>query len=619
MGSLQYRSEVDGLRAVAVLPVIFFHGGYAWFSGGFVGVDVFFVISGYLITTIIVHELDKGTFSLLNFYERRARRILPALFLIMAVCVPFGWFWLAPTDLRDFGQSLVAVSTFSSNVLFWHESDYFATDIDLKPLLHTWSLAVEEQYYVLFPLFLVLTWRMGFTRIAAALLAVFMVSLALAQWGAHYAPTANFYLLPTRGWELLLGVLTALFLRRSGFIQSRGVNQLMSLLGLGMIVYAIAVFDSETLTPGLVGLLPTVGTVFIILGARPGTVVHALLSFRPMVGIGLISYSAYLWHQPVLAFARYRSLEEIGAGATLGLVILPLVLAYGSWRWIEKPFRNREKVSRRTVGLSAGAGTLAFVLIGAALHFTDGGLARFGEDEQRVLTSFSDLSEVIPGKMRDIRLRDFDSESDRKVLLIGDSFAQDIANVIFASPLINDISLSGFYLHQQCGVVMSRLEDQPFTAPMCRDRAHSFNTPKLLALMEEADEVWLASSWRMWKVPLLLDAIEHFKTQGAEVVVFGRKSFGYVTERDFMDGGKREWTKPRELQQFHIEVNDAMKEIIPPHARFVDVSLAACGGVTHCVNSDGFNVYSHDGWHLTPYGVTYMAEKLFPRGEADAR
>ena len=158
---MKYRAEIDGLRALAVLPVILFHAGFDWFSGGFVGVDVFFVISGYLITTIIINELGEGKFSVVNFYERRARRILPALFFMMLVCLPFAYLWLGPGELKSFGQSLIAVSTFSSNILFWLETGYFDSAAELKPLLHTWSLAVEEQFYILFPLLLMLTWRLG--------------------------------------------------------------------------------------------------------------------------------------------------------------------------------------------------------------------------------------------------------------------------------------------------------------------------------------------------------------------------------------------------------------------------------------------------------------------------
>ena len=206
---MDYRREIDGLRAIAVLPVILFHAGFETFSGGFVGVDVFFVISGYLITTIIIAELEQGKFSIINFYERRARRILPALFLVMLVCIPLAWFWLLPRDMQDFSQSLVAVTVFASNILFWRESGYFDTAAELKPLLHTWSLAVEEQYYVIFPLFLMSFWRLGKRWIMILLVAVFVVSLALAQWASLAKPSAAFFLLPARGWELLVGAFAA--------------------------------------------------------------------------------------------------------------------------------------------------------------------------------------------------------------------------------------------------------------------------------------------------------------------------------------------------------------------------------------------------------------------------
>src|SRR5436190_12165568 len=195
---MSYRPEVDGLRAVAVLPVMLFHAGFAAFGGGFVGVDVFFVISGYLITTIILNEQAAGTFTLARFYERRARRILPALFLVIAACVPLAWLVLPERDWHDFTRSVAAVSVFASNILFWRESNYFDIDAELKPLLHTWSLAVEEQYYLLYPLCLTIAWRFGLRAIGAALVAATVISLALAQVAVVRMPAATFYLLPPR-------------------------------------------------------------------------------------------------------------------------------------------------------------------------------------------------------------------------------------------------------------------------------------------------------------------------------------------------------------------------------------------------------------------------------------
>jgi peptidoglycan/LPS O-acetylase OafA/YrhL len=193
---MQYRREVDGLRTLAVVPVILFHAGFNFFSGGFVGVDIFFVISGYLITTILVSEKEYGTFSLINFYERRARRILPALFVVMFFCLPCAWLWLLPQDMERFARSLVAVSTYTSNILFWFESGYFDTSAEFKPLLHTWSLAVEEQYYLFFPIFLTLIWKLGRKNIFVILVFISILSLGVAQWGASAKPASTFYFLP---------------------------------------------------------------------------------------------------------------------------------------------------------------------------------------------------------------------------------------------------------------------------------------------------------------------------------------------------------------------------------------------------------------------------------------
>ena len=369
---MKYRAEIDGLRALAVLPVILFHAGFEWFSGGFVGVDVFFVISGYLITTIIISEMAEGKFSIVNFYERRARRILPALFFVMAACLPFAWLWLTPNDLKDFGQSLVAVSIFSSNILFWLESGYFDTAAELKPLLHTWSLAVEEQYYILFPIFLMLTWRLGIKWVLVLLSVVFLLSLGVAQWSAYKYPSAAFFLLPARGWELLIGVFAAFYLKYNPHLKSHTLNQTLSLFGFGMIVYAIFAFDETTPFPSFYALIPTIGTGLLILCAVPKTFIHKLLSLRFIVGIGLISYSAYLWHQPLLAFARHRIIGDISDITLVGLCIASLLFAWISWRFIEAPFRNKKVFNRNAIMTYSLLGIIGFSSLGIILHLNNG-------------------------------------------------------------------------------------------------------------------------------------------------------------------------------------------------------------------------------------------------------
>jgi peptidoglycan/LPS O-acetylase OafA/YrhL len=364
---MKYRAEIDGLRAVAVIPVILFHAGFELFSGGFVGVDVFFVISGYLITTILIEDIENQRFSLVNFYERRARRILPALFFVMFFCIPFAWMWMLPNQMKDFSQSLVAVSLFASNVLFWRESGYFDAAAEEKPLLHTWSLAVEEQYYVLFPIFLFLAWRYGKNRVFWMIVAMTSISFLFSEWGWRNKATGNFYLAPTRAWELFTGSIAAFIVQKNGVRK----NNFLALLGLAAITFSIFAYDESTPFPSVYALVPVLGVVLLILYADKDTLTAKLLGTKVLVGIGLISYSAYLWHQPLFAFARIRSLEHPSLHLMLALSLLSIFLAYFSWRYIEKIFRGN-LIRQKHIFLLSTVGVFTFITMGITGHKSNG-------------------------------------------------------------------------------------------------------------------------------------------------------------------------------------------------------------------------------------------------------
>lgn len=439
---MKYRAEIDGLRAVAVIPVILFHAGAKYFSGGYVGVDVFFVISGYLITTIILAEKEQGSFSIFNFYERRARRILPALFLVMLVSLPFAWFWLMPSNMEGFAKSLIAVSTFSSNILFWQETGYWGTANELKPLLHTWSLAVEEQYYVLFPLFLMFMWKFRRRWILSSFIFVAVTSLLLAQWGAYNKPHGTFFLLPTRGWELAIGAFIAFyFLYRQQLVRNLLTHKIMDetlgLLGLAMILYAVVAFTPSTPFPSFYALIPTLGAAFIIIFSSSQTLVGRLLGSKIFVGVGLISYSAYLWHQPMLAFARNESLTKPDHLTLIILSLLSLPLAYLSWRYVEKPFRNKNIVNRRTVFVFSVLGTLIFMAIGVSGVVTNGFADRTNNESLSLATIQKKLRinyGLNSSCIESFTLSPVCRTSDKPEIMVwGDSYAEHLVRGILAS------------------------------------------------------------------------------------------------------------------------------------------------------------------------------------------
>lgn len=422
------------MRAVAVVPVILFHAGVEQFSGGYVGVDIFFVISGYLITTLLLEDIEAGKFSLIDFYERRARRILPALFTVILCAIPFAWLWMNPIQLEAFNQNILAATFFYSNFYLLRVSDYFAPAAEENPLMHTWSLSVEEQYYIIAPLVLLFLWRYGRNRAFYVTIALAVLSLLLSEILWRDKPEENFYLLPTRGWELMAGAICAFML----FQKPRKNNEVLALLGMGLIIFAVIAYDRSTPIPSLYALVPVLGTCFIILFGGSGTLAARLLSIKPLVGIGLVSYSAYLWHQPLFAFARLK----VGYISELFLICgvgLTFILAGLTWRYIEQPVRRKSwgfLSSTKGVFRAAAASAAVLVVLGFSLDNTKFYRNSLTEYQKQLEPYLSyDRSSVvrsgacfISSKQDDFKLFDKQKclkiEQDRpNYLLMGDSHA----------------------------------------------------------------------------------------------------------------------------------------------------------------------------------------------------
>jgi peptidoglycan/LPS O-acetylase OafA/YrhL len=459
--SHSYRPDIDGLRAVAVLAVISYHLGFKSTGGGFVGVDIFFVISGYLIAGNIARDLARGSFSLLGFYERRVRRILPALTVMVLGVALAAWFLLSPDDLVAFAKSAASVAAFSSNIFFAADpvsGGYFTPPAYPKPLLHTWSLAVEEQFYFLFPVLMFLIARFSRKRTSLVLGVLALASLGLSLWQVRYQPTAAFYLLPDRAWEFLIGaLLTASAVKP---LSNRLLRELAALVGLAGIAYAIFTYTPVALFPGWSAFWPCAGAALLLYSGQPSasqpragqpTLVARLLSLPPVVSVGAISYSLYLWHWPLIVFARYlrqaADWEDFYHHELVEILFLTFALAILSHQLVELPFRRRpyRGSPARTVGIGfavsglVGLGAMALILGKGLPH-------RFSPATQHLIAlnearadDFSYLGACANYKVDAHQFSDLDfchstPAARHNVLFWGDSHTQQLSGVINELP-----------------------------------------------------------------------------------------------------------------------------------------------------------------------------------------
>ena len=426
---LSYRPEIDGLRTISVIAVILYHAqitifGQQPFKGGFVGVDIFFVISGYLITSIILKELiTTDSFSFKNFYERRTRRILPALLVVMVASLPFAWMYLIPTSFLDFSKSILYSLGFTSNFYFHYSGQqYGAVSGLLKPFLHTWSLSIEEQFYILFPLTLIISFKYFKNYIIHLIIFGFLVSLILAVWTVNNNTSISFYFLHTRMWELLAGsILAYLEINQGHRNKSKILTLLLPKIGFLLIILTIIFFKLYFPHPSLYTLLPIIGACLIIWFSSKDELITRLLSTKLFVGIGLISYSLYLWHYPIFAFARNKNLTHT-LFEKFGLISLCVVLSIITFYFIERPFRKRENKFKHISSL-----IISLIVILILFNYTSFKNNGFKNRLPEILTK--NLNEI-PAKLKNsdneichnnVLLCKFNTSSDQKVYIIGDS------------------------------------------------------------------------------------------------------------------------------------------------------------------------------------------------------
>jgi peptidoglycan/LPS O-acetylase OafA/YrhL len=619
---LQHRSDIDGLRGVAVLSVILYHFGSSVVSGGFSGVDIFFVISGFVITRSILDDISANRFSIVQFYVRRIRRIFPALAALIIVTSIAATIVLLPSDLVEYSRSVVSTNLFISNIYFWRSSGYFAAAAQTIPLLHTWSLAVEEQFYLIAPLVLALTYRFGRKRWEIFLGGPMLLSFVAGVYAVFTGPTAGFFLIPTRAWELLVGALIATTNRP--LLGPSWVREVVAALGVVLIVLGLLTLHDTDPFPGWNALFPCLGTAFIIQAAigqsAPLPWVNRLLALRPLLWLGLISYSLYLAHWPIAAFARYLSVRAPTPPEAALMIAASVVLAWLSWRWIEQPFRRPRDGDRWRV-LVAGGGVLATgILIGAVGIAANGIPARFSDFvDQRISgvedwggeQCFVNVSRARPKPWRPEGCTRIHGNNGR-ILLWGDSFAAQYApGILRDAERINADVLQ--YTFAGCPPILAFFS---YGLVGC----HAFNTGALSIIRElHVETVVLAARWvatPLKTIDRLDETIAQLKALNTRVFVFGQSpEFATdVQHIDYLTGQYRQNGGASWIVSFDTGINDRLARL-SENATYVDPLTHLCRD-KRCMYRDGHDFYYADNGHFSTSGSLRAVKAYFPTNEA---
>ena len=667
---LGYRLDIDGLRALAIIPVLVFHAFPTAMPGGFVGVDIFFVISGFLISRIILQALEHGTFSFAGFYSNRIKRLFPALLIVLAACFAFGWFFLLPDEYSQLGKHIVGAVAYIENFLLWRETGYFDTRSYLKPLTHLWSLGIEEQFYLTYPSFLWLMWRFR-RNLPTVLLAIALVSFWLNIWQVHHDAAAAFFLPQTRCWEFMVGGAIACWqlLRQesrsfqgtgwvSSFTGSRSlqirpavVSNLFSTIGILLIAIAVFRIHDNDLFPGWWVLLPVCGAALLILGGPGAWINHRILANKPIVFVGLISYPLYLWHWPILTFPRIiRGGEVSGSVRAMG-VLLSFGLACATWRYIESPIRFGRKTWIKPAAL-----VVISVMIGLAGYaaYRDGFIARF----PNALEDMGRLRNVVwstPECRSLVGLANIDycrSETGGRpdVLLIGDSHAAVLYNGLAPAfkersqilmnlgqsscvPFYDTESFTPAARHNDCKPVLNRVLEFATSSASVRTIILSFRGSRYMSGQGFGPaETGTAPKEILWEgapkgigqaemfVAALRNTISRLSATGKNVILFiDWPELGFDS-RSCLPRPVSLFSKPRSScsvprSQVDDRNHSYRKVVFELKKEFTGLNVFdplpyLCDSSACYAMNDGHLFYSDDN-HLSDAGAAYLSEKFF--------
>ena len=635
---INYRPEIDGLRAIAVSAVIFYHAqfnifGEKIFEGGFIGVDIFFVISGYLITSLILKELETtGKFSFRYFYERRARRILPALIVVILVSLPAAWLYLVPGNFIDFLKSILYSLGFSSNFYFHYSGlQYGAEDGLLKPLLHTWSLSVEEQYYILFPIILLLIFKFFRKYLLTILVFGFLTSLLMAEWGSKNYPAATFYFLHTRMWELIAGSLLAYFeISKKKRPSNSFLNSILPGVGLILIMHSIFFYNDKIFHPSLYTLSPVIGVSFIIWFSKKEELITKILSSKLFVGTGLISYSMYLWHYPIFAFARIKS-DIPSQYDKFEWIILTIFLSIISYFFVEKFFRNKKTNFFKILFIFLFS--IVIIFFSLLILYKNSASFEFTKNIKRNIDNKKIFLENDHYKFRKgYSPENFSNTTSNKkrILIVGNSVGEDFFKIFYLNKELfkdYDFELISSKIRKRNSVYQVRCLEQLIRKSITKCENFEF-TNNISNQFEKSQIIILSTLWTDEDLLALDDLVPLIQSKNKKVIITNKSIFMNVytanefNPLDYYIYSNKKFPDKIKLKELEKEVfknldqkelnqilsNKAKKFNIP----FLNIEEFQCNykeKTCDLVTPNNYKIY-WDRTHITEEGAKYLGNKI---------
>ncbi|MFL2679028.1 MAG: acyltransferase family protein [Alphaproteobacteria bacterium] len=623
---LKYRPEIDGLRAISVVSILLYHAELNFFdktlfTGGFVGVDVFFVISGYLISNIIFSELLQNKyFKFANFYERRARRILPMLFVVLLISCPIAFYTFLPNEFHEYIDSVISSIFFFSNFFFYSvTTEYGAESSLLKPLLHTWSLAIEEQFYLFFPIIVFLLFKFHQNLLKRVLILLFVISFFFSNIFCNLNPELNFFHPLSRFWELLTGSLLAYMNLKGKINKEFYSSNIFTLTGISLILFSVFFFNDSSPYPNYKTLIPVVGTALIIFFSSKNNYISKVLSSRVFVGVGLISYSVYLWHFPIFAF--YRNLKPtINNFDKFESIILTIFLSVISYFVIEKKFRSKAIKLKYFLGFTVSV-IIIFLSINFIVDKKDGFANRFPKLANDLLSIDKKLKRdlYVWNNKNLIKNKEFSNKKNKniKLLIVGDSNSADLINSIFNLNEFSKIEISSLEINKGCGNLF--LDTEKIIQKLKRPLAHKcIENPSLISkknkeFLYNADVVVFASEWSLWELEYVIESHNKLiKNFGNKFLYFGNKSIDNPLTR------VKDYKKIKKLFTKHpiyldptLETSLINKKLQSFFGeKFIDYTKIMCEPEGCPITNSFGEVLQYDSLHLTEKGAKELAKKL---------